>query len=369
MPISYRSSLFVDEFRDAGRVRELVARIHHELRRPVTFMEVCGTHTMVVHRYGLRELLPLEMSLLAGPGCPVCVTPNSYYEQARQLAQDPLTTVCTYGDLMRVPSSNGSLDDVRAHGGDVRIVYSPQQALEYAIAEPKRRVVFLGVGFETTAPLTAAVLEQARKQRVANFFVLSGHKVMPPPMKALVESGEVALDGFLCPGHVSVVIGSEPYRFLAEEKGKPCVITGFEPVDVLHGLLMLIRQANESRSVVEIQYSRAVRPEGNPKALTVMDKAFQEREDVWRGLGTIPTSGLGLRDGYAEFDAEHLVPALDRSEDMDSACICGEVLRGVAVPTQCPLFAEICTPARPRGPCMASQEGTCAAYYSYGKIA
>ncbi|MFH1740918.1 MAG: hydrogenase formation protein HypD [bacterium] len=356
---------FLEAFRDARHVRELAAQIRNELRSPATFMEVCGTHTMVVYRYGLRDLVPPELKLLSGPGCPVCVTPSVYYEQVRLLAELPDTAVCTFGDLVRVPGPNGSLEDIRGRGGDVRIIYSPHQVLEFAIAEPAKRFVFLGIGFETTAPLTAAVLQRAKDQGLKNFFVLSGHKVMPPPMKALVELGEVAIDGFLCPGHVSVVIGSEPYRFLAEDKGNPCVIAGFEPVDVLQGLLMLIRQRNENRADVEIQYSRAVKSDGNPTAKSMMSKTFRERDDSWRGLGTIPCSGLGLREEYANFDAEDLLPPIESVDEEESGCICNRILRGLAVPTGCGLFGNVCTPDRPRGACMASQEGTCSTYYRF----
>ncbi len=364
-PDQSNSSTFLEGFRDPQKVRELAARIRNELTKPVTFMEVCGTHTMAVHRFGLRDLIPPDLHLLSGPGCPVCVTPGLFCEKARRLATNPDITICTFGDLVRVPGPHGSLDDARAEGGNIQIVYSPQQALEIALSTPERRIVFLGVGFETTAPLTAAVLQQAKKQGIDNFFVLSGHKVMPPAMKALVDTEEIRIDGFLCPGHVSVVIGAEPYRFLAEDKGKPCVVAGFEPVDVLQGLLMLLRQYNEGRSTVENQYSRAVQVSGNQRAVEVMERVFQPRDDIWRGLGTIPFSGLGLRKEFEEFDAEPLVGDIGDFQETETGCICGEILRGVALPTECSLFARICTPQRPRGACMVSQEGTCATFYRF----
>ncbi len=359
------SSSLIDRFRDPQKVRDLASHIRREAAGPVTFMEVCGTHTMAVHQFGLRQLIPPEIKLLSGPGCPVCVTPALYCEKARRLAADPNVTVCTFGDLVRVPGPNGSLEDVRAEGGDVRIVYSPQQALETAIANPERRVVFLAVGFETTAPLTAAVLRQAKNRNVDNFFILSGHKVMPPPMRTLVEAGEVHIDGFLCPGHVSVVIGAEPYSFLSEEKGKPCVIAGFEPVDILQAILMLLHQCSEGRSAVEIQYTRAVRPEGNRRATGIMQQVFQPRDDTWRGLGVIAASGLELRQEFEGFDAEQLIGQMEPIEEMETGCICGDILRGAAVPTECSLFGTICTPQRPRGACMVSREGTCATYYRF----
>jgi len=361
------SDIYFDSFRDTERVRRLAACIRHELAGPITLMEVCGTHTMSVHRFGLRDLLPTELRLLSGPGCPVCVTPNNYYEQVRLLAQNRDVVLCSFGDLLRVPGRDGSLEDLRVNGADVRVVYSPAQALEFALADPMKKFVFLGIGFETTAPLTAAVIESAQNECCANFFVLSGHKIMPPPMRALVESGEVAIDGFLCPGHVSVITGDAPYRFLAKEKGKPCVIAGFEPVDVLQGLLMLIRQHNERRSAVEIQYTRAVKPEGNPNARKLMRRVFYESDDDWRGLGRISLSGLRIREEYAAYDAAQMIPPVEIPPEDLSGCICHKILRGIALPNECALFGEICVPDRPRGACMASQEGTCSIYYRYGR--
>ncbi|HQP98959.1 MAG TPA: hydrogenase formation protein HypD [bacterium] len=364
---SDKSNTYQEAFRDPERVRQLAACIRRELSAPITLMEVCGTHTMSVHRFGLRDLLPRDLKLLSGPGCPVCVTPNTYYEQVRLLAQNPDLALCSFGDLLRVPGRDGSLEDLRAGGADVRVVYSPAQALEFALADPMKKYVFLGIGFETTAPLTAAVIQSAQKGHCGNFFVLSGHKTMPPPMRALVESGEVAIDGFLCPGHVSVITGDAPYRFLAEEKGKPCLIAGFEPVDVLQGLLMLIRQRNEGRSEVEIQYTRAVRPDGNPNARELMQRIFCESDDDWRGLGRIPLSGLRIREEYTAYDAAQLVPPVEIPPEDLSGCICHKILRGIALPNECALFGEICVPNRPRGACMASQEGTCSIYYRYGR--
>ncbi len=361
------SDIYFDSFRDPDRVCRLAACIRRELAGPITLMEVCGTHTMSVHRFGLRDLLPTELKLLSGPGCPVCVTPNNYYEQVRLLAQNRDVVLCSFGDLLRVPGRDGSLEDLRVNGADVRVVYSPAQALEFALMDPLKKFVFLGIGFETTAPLTAAVIESAQNECCGNFFVLSGHKIMPPPMRALVESGEVAIDGFLCPGHVSVITGDAPYRFLAEEKGKPCVIAGFEPVDVLQGLLMLIRQRNERRSAVEIQYTRAVRPEGNPKARELMQRVFCESDDDWRGLGRIPLSGLRIREEYVAYNAAQLIPPVEIPPEDLSGCICHKILRGIALPNECALFGEICVPDRPRGACMASQEGTCSIYYRYGR--
>ncbi len=347
----------------ARRLVELLQREAQGLR--ATFMEVCGTHTMAIARYGIRQLLPEGIRLVSGPGCPVCVTPNGYLDRAIALARLPEITVATFGDMLRVPGSESSLEREKAQGHDVRVVYSPRDAVAIALNEPDRQVVFLGVGFETTAPTVAAAILEAQRTGVRNFCVLCAHKTMPQAMRALVANGRVGLDGFICPGHVSAIIGAEPYRFLAAEFGKACVITGFEPVDILQGLLMLVRQVRSGKPAVEIQYSRVVRPEGNPKAQAILAEVFEPCDAEWRGLGWIPGSGLRIRDEYVDFDAARRFPLEIPPPKEPQGCRCGEVLQGLVEPDECPLFGGGCTPERPVGACMVSSEGRCAAYYRY----
>lgn len=361
-----RPMRFVDEFRDRGAAEALLARLRGiELPGPLTFMEVCGSHTMAVSRFGIRGLLPDGIRLVSGPGCPVCVTPVTHIDHGVALARLPGVTITTFGDLLRVPGSASSLERERAAGADVRVVYSTLDALAMARREPERGFVFLGVGFETTAPTVAAALLQAHEEGLANFSVLSDHKVMPPPMRALMQAPEVNVRGFICPGHVSTVIGSESYRFLAEEFGASCVVAGFEPLDILHALVLLTQQAADGRADVENAYGRAVLPEGNPAARAVLATVFEPADAAWRGFGLIPGSGLGIREAYSHLDAAR-VYEVDLPEGRDDpACRCPDVLRGLVIPPQCPLFARSCTPEAPRGACMVSSEGTCAAYYRY----
>ncbi|HPF99988.1 MAG TPA: hydrogenase formation protein HypD [Kiritimatiellia bacterium] len=342
-----------------------LAGLAARLGRRIQLMEVCGTHTMSAFRSGLRSLLPENVALLSGPGCPVCVTPNHFIDRAVQLATAPDTVVTTFGDMMRVPGSHASLEKARAQGAAVKVVYSPLDALEEARRHPELKVVFLGVGFETTAPTTAWAVQEARRS-VPNFSVLCAHKTMPEAMAALLRSGEVRIDGFLCPGHVSVVIGAGAYRGLVEEFGIPCVITGFEGGDMVRGIEMALRQVVEGRAEVEIQYTRSVTWEGNARARAALADVFEEDDAEWRGLGMIPRSGLKIRHAYAGQDADRVFAAVPRQPPVEPAgCRCGDVLRGAIAPPQCPLFRKICTPANPVGACMVSSEGTCAAYYKY----
>lgn len=344
-------------------VRKLADRIGRQLR----FMEVCGTHTMAIFRTGIRSLLPDSVILRSGPGCPVCVTPTRVIDQAVALARRPGNMLVTYGDMLRVPGTETSLELERARGGDVRIVYSAQDALELARKYPDRKVVFLAVGFETTAPATAWVVREACG-RVPNFRVLCAHKTIPRAMAALVQAGEVALDGFLCPGHVSVIIGSRPYEFLARDHRMPCVIAGFEADDIIAALAILLKQVAAGRSEVEIQYTRSVRPYGNRLALAAVDEIMEPCAADWRGLGIIPGSGLALRPAYAAIDilVEGFETPLPEPKE-PQGCRCGEVLRGVAEPSDCGLFGRACAPGTPVGPCMVSSEGACAAYFKYGR--
>ena len=358
-------------FHDPRAVEGLVARIGaaaHGLPRRLTLMEVCGTHTHAIAAAGLRRLLPDAVRLIAGPGCPVCVTPVGYVDHAEALARRPGTAVCTFGDLLRVPSSGGSLERVRAEGGDVRVVYSPLDALAMAAAEPARQFVFLGVGFETTVPTVAGALAEAERRGLANFMVLSGHKVMPPPLRALAADPEVAVDGFLLPGHVSVITGAAAYRFLAEEFAVPGVVVGFTPTDVLRGVLELVTQHRQGRCEIVNLYTRAVSEGGNELARALVERFFTPVDAAWRGLGTIPGSGLAVRGECAHRDAARL--EVEVPEPIEPAgCRCGEVLKGVIDPPECPLFATACTPTSPVGACMVSSEGTCAAWYRHERLA
>lgn len=357
---------YLDEFRAPEVARHFAHQIERTAgTRRITLMEVCGTHTMAIARHGIRDLLPSGVQLISGPGCPVCVTPNRYLDTAVALARLDEVTLTTFGDMFRVPGSSSSLEDEKMRGADVRIVYSPGDAVELAHEEPSRKIIFLGVGFETTAPLVAASVLEARRRSIGNFSVLCGHKVVPPALDALARDAELAVDGFLCPGHVSAIIGARPYEFLARDYGLPCVVAGFEPADILEGILMLARQVAEDRVAVEIQYSRVVTWDGNLKALEIMERAFDTADAEWRGLGVMAESGLVIRPELAQWDAERLYE-VDVEETKEAAgCACGDVLRGITRPHECPLFAVSCTPDDPVGPCMVSSEGTCAAYYRY----
>ncbi len=352
------------EFRNREVIRSLAGEIRRSIDREITLMEVCGGHTMAIHRFGLPDLLPPELKLLSGPGCPVCVSGQQFLDAAIAYSRMAGVAIVTYGDLIRVPGSHSSLEREKAAGADVRIVYSVLEALDMAAAEPEKRFVFPGIGFETTAPATAASVLEAARRGLRNFFVLSAHKVMPPVMKALVADG-VRLDGFIAPGHVTAVTGPEIYSDLAEKHKLGVVVAGFEPADLLQSILMLVKQITAGRPAVEVQYSRVVQPGGNKAAQLAMEKVFNYRDDTWRGLGTIPLSGLGIRPGYARFDAEVSLPVDVPPSAEPKGCICGSILRGLKTPADCPLFARACTPADPVGACMVSGEGTCATYYKY----
>ncbi|HHS13205.1 MAG TPA: hydrogenase formation protein HypD [bacterium] len=355
---------YIDEYRQIEAVQQFIGLIHEVAgSRLMTFMEVCGTHTMAIARSGIRQLLPETLSLISGPGCPVCVTPNRLIDRAVALSRRRDVLLATFGDMMKVPGSTSSLDREHAAGRDVRVVASTLEALELARQNPSKNVVFIGVGFETTAPTVAASILEAENQGIDNYKVLSAHKVMPPAMRALC-AGELNLDGFLCPGHVSTIIGSKPYVFLAREFQMPCVIAGFEPLDIVQAVFMLARQVRQDTPSVEIQYTRAVRPEGNPQALKIVDRVFEPCESEWRGIGIIPESGLRIRDVFAGRDAESISVDVEPFRET-RGCLCGRVLQGLAVPPDCPLFGKACTPDEPIGPCMVSSEGSCAAYYKY----
>jgi hydrogenase expression/formation protein HypD len=347
--------------------RFLLDRLHEEIDRQITVMEVCGTHTVAIARSGLRDLLPEGMTLLSGPGCPVCVTDDLDLDSVMALARQEGITIATFGDMMRVPGTESSLLQEKSRGADVRVVYSPADALQLAAENPEKEVVFLGVGFETTVPVVAAALEQAVQEGLKNFSIFSVHKLVPPIMRVLLEDPDVKIDAFLNPGHVCAILGTEPFRFISEEYGKPCVVAGFEAVDILEALLMIVRQYREEKPAVEIQYKRAVRPEGNPVAVEFIDKYFTAADASWRGIGRVPESGLVLRDEYQQYDARKRFPVAVKPGKPRKGCSCGEVLKGLKLPYECPLFGKACTPVKPVGPCMVSTEGSCAAYYRYGR--
>lgn len=359
---------YIDEFRDPQLAGPLLEEIRREVATlgDVTLMEVCGTHTVSIFRHGIRGLLPSNVKLLSGPGCPVCVTPNHYLDKAIACGRLPGVILATFGDMMRVPGSSSTLEREKAMGQDVRVVYSAMDALEIAVRNRDATVVFLGVGFETTAPTIAVSMMEAKRRGVTNFTVLSGHKLVPPAMEILVSGAGPALDGFICPPHVSAIIGTRPYEPLASDHHIPCVITGFEPLDILEGILMLVRQIRRGRHLVEIQYRRVVTPEGNRAAMAILEEVFELQDDLWRGIGTIPGSGLRIREAYAELDAGRRMDVVVKPAREERGCRCGEVLRGVLAPPECGLFGGRCAPEHPVGACMVSSEGTCAAYYKYG---
>jgi hydrogenase expression/formation protein HypD len=362
---------FVEEFRDAALGRALASEIRSQLQpgRRYRLMEICGGHTHAIYRYGIDSLLPEEVELVHGPGCPVCVLPMGRVDDGIAIAHQPGVIFTCFGDMLRVPGSSGSLLEAKAEGADVRVVYSPLDALSIARQNPEREVVFFAIGFETTAPSTALTLRRARAEGVGNFSCVCNHVTIEPPMRALLDSPGLQLDGFVGPGHVASIIGAGAFEFIPREYGRPIVVSGFEPLDVMQSIHMLLGQLLEERCEVENQYGRVVAWEGNPRALEVMAEVFEPRSEFeWRGLGFIPDSGLKLSEAYAELDAERRfeIPGA-RTADPEE-CQCGEVLRGAIKPWECRVFGTACTPERPIGTCMVSPEGACAAYYSYGRF-
>jgi hydrogenase expression/formation protein HypD len=360
----------LDVLRSAEVADALVRRIRALVDRPTSLMEVCGTHTVAISRWGLRSLMPPDLRLLSGPGCPVCVTPVSEIDRAVAAARTPGVILATFGDMMRVPGTQSSLDEERARGADVRIVYSPLEALATAKANPAAEVVLVGVGFETTSPAIAATVLEAERARAANFSVLPLFKLVPPALEMLARVPARPLDGFLCPGHVSVIIGSKAYEPIAARFGIPCVVAGFEPVDILAAIAMLLEQVRgvregRAQAAVETQYRRAVTPDGNRRAQAILDTVFEVRDAEWRGIGGIPRSGYAFRERFRAFDAAArlALPATTAAEP--SECICGDIMLGLKTPPDCRLFATRCTPREPVGPCMVSSEGACAAFHKY----
>ncbi len=344
-----------------------IHRLSKTIKKQIRLMEVCGTHTMAISRSGLRKILPDNICLISGPGCPVCVSPNSYLDRAIAISNLEKTRIFTFGDMFRVPSSFSSLEKQRSIGAKIDTVYSPLDAFEFARTHPDETIVFLGVGFETTAPSVASVIKYAAVENVRNFLVLSGHRLIPPAMQTLVLDRNHSIDGFICPGHVSVVIGAEPYKIFPEKYGIPCVITGFEVCDILEAIVHLLEMVSgRKKPAVYIQYSRCVSRNGNPSARKIMFDVFEPVDAEWRGLDMIAQSGLRIKNKYSDFDAENIPVSVIKPVEK-KGCLCGMVLKGMALPFDCKFFGRTCTPEHPVGPCMVSSEGTCAAYYAYEK--
>ena len=361
---------YVDEFRNGNLARRMATEITNISKgQKFKFMEVCGGHTHTIFKHGIEDILPENIELIHGPGCPVCVLPMGRIDDAIAIAKTEGTIFTTFGDMMRVPGSQGSLLDVKAEGADVRFIYSPLDALKIARQNPKKEVVFFAIGFETTAPSTAVTLLQAKNEDIQNFSIFCNHVTIIPTIKAILDSPDLRLDGFIGPGHVSMVIGLRTYQFIARDYQKPVVISGFEPLDIIQSILMLLKQYQTGKVVVENQYKRVVRPEGNLKSLEVMTQTMELRPYFeWRGLGFITHSALKIRSDFAQWDAEERfeVPGLQVADP--KACQCGEVLKGVIKPWECKVFGTACTPETPIGSCMVSPEGACAAYFNYGRL-
>ncbi|WP_276869255.1 hydrogenase formation protein HypD [Enorma massiliensis] len=363
---SAQHDMDLSSFRDPKLARELIDRIHRLVgNRRINLMEVCGTHTVSIGRYGFRSIMPEGLRLLSGPGCPVCVTANRDIDHAIALARTEGITVATFGDMMRVPGSTSSLTAEKSAGRDVRIVYSPLDALELATELPDRNVIFMGVGFETTTPAIAACVLEAASRGIENFSVFCVHKTTPPALRAIANDPETTIDGFILPGHVCTITGLAPFQFIAREFNIPGVVTGFEPVDILTGIDRLVEMIISGTPAVENAYPRSVRDAGNPVARSIAEKVFEPCSATWRGLGEIVHSGLRIREDYARYDARRRFAVEVEPAREPHGCRCGDVLRGVIAPTQCPLFGRACTPEHPVGPCMVSSEGSCAAYFRY----
>ncbi len=358
---------FYTEYRDKKLCQSIIAKIKELTAAEISLMEVCGTHTMSIFRSGIKDLLPGNIHLIAGPGCPVCVTPVSDIDYMIALAKMNNTIIVTFGDMINVPGSHSSLKKEQAKGADVRVIYSPIQTLKIAEEFPRKKVILIGIGFETTIPLLASVVLEAIKKNLTNFYLLSLAKVMPPIIDNLLKEKEVKIDGIMCPGHVSTIIGTKPYQFIPDRYNIPCVIAGFEPTDILLGLYHLVRQKVKGIAQVENRYQRAVREEGNPIALNLITQVFSPVHSEWRGIGIVAESGLDLQPEFAHLNARNFCVSVAKPKE-HALCRCGEVLRGIITPEQCPLFKKVCTPENPIGACMVSSEGTCAAYYKYGSL-
>ncbi len=362
---------FIRDFRDARRIRAIAQQIHKEIRQPLRVMEICGGHTHTIMRFGLPQILPPEVEFIHGPGCPVCIMPKERIDHAIALAQPDNHILVTLGDMIRVPGSRSSLQKERARGRHIKPVYSPMDTLKIARENPDKTVIYFAIGFETTTPMTAALIDRILRENLNNVVLHINHVLVPPPIHAIMQSGDARINAFIGPSHVSVIAGAKIYQEIARQYGTPIVVAGFEPVDIMESLLMLIRQMNEGRAEVEIQYKRAVTWEGNVKAQAMIDRYMEVRDSFrWRGLGDIPHSALKLREEYAHLDAEVVFADLLPNEPIDDhkVCICGQILKGLAKPFECKVFGTGCTPQHPLGSCMVSSEGACAAYYRFGQL-
>jgi len=358
---------YADQFRNKELIRKTVERIHALSTRPVTFMEVCGGHTMAIHKSGISSLLPKHIQLISGPGCPVCVTDRTFIDTAVSIACMPDIILTSFGDLMRVPGSNSTLNEEKAKGADIRVVYSPLDALRLALENPLKNIVFLAIGFETTAPGTAISIIEAQQMNRCNFMVLSAHKIMPPAMTAIIQTG-LPINGYLAPGHVCTITGADIFRFIPDQYQIPVVVAGFEPLDILQSILLLVRQVEHKEANLEIQYQRVVNYTGNSIAKKVLKKVFNLTESWWRGLGELPQSGLGIKQEYKVHDAKERLPIVVPQATEPKGCICGDILRGLKKSTDCPLFRMVCTPDNPVGACMVSNEGACQASFRYNGL-
>jgi hydrogenase expression/formation protein HypD len=358
-----------DKGRKMEKVIEKIRQLQASFGKPIKLMEVCGTHTVSIFRHGIRDVIPQDIKLLSGPGCPVCVTPIKDVDAAIAVSKTEGCVLTTFGDMMRVPGSKRqSLFHAQAEGANIQIVYSPMDALKMAAENRDKNIVFFATGFETTSPSVAGTLFTAEKEKIQNFYIYSAHKVVPPALKALLDSPDLKIDGFILPGHVSAIIGCEPYEFIASDYKIPSVVTGFEAEDILQGILMLIEQKVHNRASVDIQYARVVKREGNRKAMSLIHEYFEPCDANWRGIGVIPGSGLKLSGKAQRWAVENIFSAEIPDSEEPTGCQCGEVLRGVKIPTECRLFGKGCTPEHPIGACMVSTEGSCAAYYKYSGV-
>lgn len=351
----------------AQRMVEEIAGLSRLYKRKIRFMEVCGTHTVSIFRAGIRQLLPDNIELVSGPGCPVCVTPDSYIDKSVEYAKREDVIIATFGDMLKVPGSHSSLGEAQADGADIRILYSTMDSLQLCRENPDKKVIFLAVGFETTAPTAAATVLAAKQQNIRNLFMLSAHKLVPPALRMLIEDPDIHVDGFLLPGHVAVVTGTDIFNFLSGEYHIPGIVTGFEPLEILRSLVRLMQQKLAGRAEVGNEYGAVVRREGNPHSRHVLEQVYEPVDAEWRGIGIIPLSGLRMKDEFEEYDIEKLIPVSVNPAPKKTACRCGEVLRGIVIPPECPLFGKACIPTHAIGPCMVSVEGVCAAWYKYGR--
>jgi hydrogenase expression/formation protein HypD len=361
---------YIQEYRKPEIQKKIIKEIQKygsELRKRLNIMEVCGTHTMAIGKYGIRKIMPESINLISGPGCPVCVTPLNYIDKAIELIKINDVIITTFGDMMKVPGSYSSLEKEKSNGSKIFVVYSPVDALEIAEKNKSKNVIFLSVGFETTTPSIAQTIKIAKDKKIKNFFILCGNKIIPPAMEFLLKEKDTEINGFLCPGHVSTIIGAEPYKKISEKYNIPCVISGFEPADILYSIYLILRCIIEGKAEVINEYKRTVREKGNLKAKKIINEVFEICDSEWRGIGKIENSGYKLKEEFSQFDAEKKFKIDVKYPEEKTGCICGEILKGKKKPFECPLFEKICNPENPFGPCMVSSEGTCSAYYKYEK--